>query len=265
MLIAITDLNNNTIVDNTFIKVLIEKQFCYGVPLEIRVGIPIEVDKLKNGNVFNLLFDDIPPLTLTLLDSYSDYIDNKQFQFYSFIHTPFDKIVKNIFPINSSVFGVKFDRYIIGLKKQLFYFTQGLKKKGVILTLDNDYKVVNKHLMSASFDIQKIDKNFYSVKDIISNNYRKKSYYTFDNNQVLSVTKNTIDLPNFLPFHNSQDIQGLSNYLLPRFELFGEYSKYKIGDKILIDNIKGVVMEKESFTYLGKTKTHLIIGVSANA
>jgi len=265
MLLGITDIKGNTIIDNTIVKTIIERQIAYGNPLELNVGLSINVPELKVGNSYVLVFDDLPNLTLTLYASYSDYIDDKEIQYYTFVYSPFDKILKNEIPVNSSIMSIKFDKYIIGLKKQLKYFTQELRKKGLILILDNEYMPKQVHLMTATFNLNKIDKNVYSVKEIEAKKYRHKAYYTFNDKQVLYKTKNNIDLPAFIPFHNSQDIQGLSNYLLPKYELFTEYSNYKIGDKIEINNEKCVVMEKEVFVYLGKYQTHIILGVLQNA
>jgi len=262
MIIGIFDLNNNQIARQTDIKVLIKRQYIYGLPLELHIGIKnpsISFDLRKKYKVVTEKWGDIKML---MYSTYKDVVGMDIIQFYKFIHPEFESLLDNTFPNEMSLFSVSFKEYIKELDNQFDYFVFGLRKKGLFMSLNNKGLPEQKHTFKALYETPKeIKDEVYSVGFIHDFQLKAQNYYTIlDTGEVIR-TFNGKSIPQYLPFATKEDINGLDTYIIPKYELKAPVSDFEIGDIVNIYDDRCVIMEKEVFRYKTNEQTLLVAGV----
>lgn len=266
MILNVSTKNGSIVVDRNLITAVIEEQNCYSTPLILKIGVEVDYVELDIGSDYKILYETWTEVTLKYLKSEVDFIGNRKINYMYFVHSDFFNILSNIVPLNSMVDNVKFEKYINGLSKQLEYFIFEIRKKGVVLTIDNSKDFYTKHITEMIFNKEcKELSEVISIKSIYSNANKKNSYYSIDMSKI-KVTKNTKNFNSFIPFSKEDEIIGLSTYLIEKYEVYSDdILSMNIGDMFKVNDEKCVVMNKNTFWYLGATKSNSILGVSSNA
>jgi hypothetical protein len=262
MIIAIFDMNNNPIASQTDVKVLIKRQYIYGLPLEFHVGVrnpSISFDLRKNYKIITEKWGDIKML---MYSSYKEIIGNDIIQFYRFIHPVFESLLDNTLPNEMSLFSISFKEYIKELDNQFDYFVFGLRKKGLFMSLNNKGLPEQKHTFKALFgEVKEIKDEVYAIDLISDFSLKAQNYYTILDTGEVVRTHNGKNIPQYLPFATKEDINGLDTYIIPKYELKAPVSNLNIGDIVKIYNDRCIIMEKEVFRYKTNEQTLLVAGV----
>jgi hypothetical protein len=234
------------------------KSYVYGVAINIQVGTRKQV-QIKKDDVVSILLENGNIIKLVLHNKDYENIDGDVFSRYTFLEEKFSMMINNKVDTTENFLSISFEDYLENANNQLEYFIFNLRKKNLLLSINEDGITTKSHLKTLMLkDEKKIENLIYS--DIEYNNIMKNFYTILDNGDVVS-TKKGIGVSRFLPFSNSDDITSLDSFLVPKFELKGISSNLSLGDKIVILDEKTIVMETEIFFYKGQQTVVVTSGV----
>jgi len=261
LIIGISDKQNKkTIIVENEIIYRLEKQFCYGVSLEFRIGVRKDKEELELNKEYTLLADGSRGGQYYLYAKLSERIGKENISVYCFVKSVYEKLLNNEIPNDYKYLGVDFKTFIKSNNNQLKYFSMGLKKKGTIVVNNEDGEPTNVHVNKAlSAKVAPIEPT--DIREIQGYELSRKNYYTTHADGSMDKTKNGKSKALFLPKATKEEIRGLDTYLLAKYELWGYRVSANIGDKIKIKEDDCVIMEKETFIYSRTFTTFLVAGV----
>lgn len=265
MVSNIVSIDNKIIVDTDNILYRLEKSFIYGVSLEIWLGTSTEFG-LVIGEEYQLYFNDKDSAFFTLTEKATETIDIQPLKIYKFVKKLNHQLKNNTLPNNASAFSVSLKEYITEKENQLKFIMFKLRCKSLCLVNDKGtLEPIQKHIMELLMTQPIEDKNNYDVKVLEGKTVRKLNYYTILEDGSYPRTKYGLGTPKYIPFASKEEIKGLDNYIMPKFELNTDMSILETGNTVIVNDTKCVVMEKEEFNYGNTFATTLICGVKSDA
>jgi len=261
MINSIYDEDKQLVVNKNNIKLQLINMFAYGVPLSVKIGISdlITIDKFEVDKTYYLLTDEAIEIKVKLFSEKKEIVSDKVFTVFRFVSEDFYKLLHN--NIRTVLQTVNFKTYIVGAGNQLDYFILGLRKKALMMTLDNNLIAISKSIFSA-FSKEPIDfkDEILTYKKINDISHLKQNYYTILTGNKYPITEKGLGLAHYMPFVTNADVKGLNNFITPRLELNGVVTHLSIGDIISIEDNKYAIIEKEIFIYNGKEQVFLVAG-----
>jgi hypothetical protein len=138
-----------------------------------------------------------------------------------------------------------------------------LRKKSLCLINDSQDNPTQKHINELIFSTTKDDNSIIVLRKIRDYQLRFRNYYTIARDTKIYETKNGKDTHIFLPFETKESILGLDNYLIPLYEMKTDVTNLNIGDSVLVDDEKIVIIEKEEIAFFGTVSTYLVGAIAS--
>ncbi len=253
--------DDKILIDNYQIITRWEHQYIYEIVQTIEIGTAIDFD-LKDGEEYILYFNNEPSGKYKLYRKFAETMKDTIIHKYTFVNPVNYDILNNRIPNNRTVNAVSMKSFIKQTSTQLEYIKQGLRKKGLCLLLDpKTKKAKQKHIMEAinQEPTDKLDIGSSEVKELSSP--KRKGYYTTSNEKGVVVSKKTQGFAKHEPYLSKSEIKGLSTYIVPKYEVKTNLTRLIIGDVLIVNKKKAIVMEKEVFNFKKLSTTTLILGV----
>ena len=254
---------SNTLIKDENIIYWLEKRFIYGTSQILEVGTETDFF-LTPKEEYELFFNDMPSGKYTLHKTYSKELEKVPFTVYVFMSKENSDILNNLVPNEREIFSIPLKNYIRERNNQLSYIIQNIRKKGLLLTVNNDTKKTEQYHVQENINNEPVELNltdFYITEyedDIVAKRY---NYYTIIANNKYPRTTKGKGIPKYIPFATQEEINGLNTYLVAKYELKTDISALTTGDNIVLENENAVIMEMEFFGFNGVFTTNYIAGV----
>jgi len=194
---------------------------------------------------------------------YSKELEEMPFFVYVFMIKQNSDIANNRIPNERSVFSISLKDYIRERNNQLSFIIHNLRKKGLLLAIDNDTKEtkqfhIQEKLQSKPKEINLTD--FFITKLEDETVAKRFNYYTIIEGMKYPRTSKGKGIPYYIPFLTQEEINGLNTYLVAKYEMKTDIAPLETGDCILMEKERFVIMEKEFFGFNGKFVTNYVLG-----
>jgi len=239
--------------------------YIYGNPLTVEIGVlHFDIKSLTIGKEYQLTLriDRTINLVYAGISKHPMMIGQHTTQLI-FMYKDFWKMEHNLYPHTQSVLGIPLKHWVEGGKNQLEVFILEMRKKGLHLALDDNFKPKTQHSseykgMSPLY----FPKTKNKIKEI-KLTPRKRNYCVIEPVEQYAQTKNGYGLPILLVGEKKDVIKGLDTFIKPKWEIefyFESNWKINIGKCVMFKQKKYCVMEKNSFFSKRKEAMIYILG-----
>lgn len=240
--------------------------YMYEVPFIVEIGAMehlIDSDTLIIGEKYKLVtrYDQHVELVLSKIDPHPKTIQHQQSTAYIFMHEESYNLKHNLYPPTQSVWGVRLSKYIIGGKNQLQIAIFELRKKGLTLGIDEDFKIVQRHVKEFSNDSEKYI-SYQTIVKKIQIPAIKRNYASIEPTGRKSDTKRGSGRPYYITAITKNEINGLNMLVEPRFivQSDSENGNLFLGFGVDFKDEKYCVMERNSIYIKDRVKTIITLG-----
>jgi len=234
------------------IKYVLVSGYIYEAPMIIEIGsfeYLIKEDSLIVGEKYKAItrYGTSIDIVLSEIDPNTNTISGKNYTAYKFMHEESYNLFHNLYHPTHKVFGISLKNYIIGSKHQFKIALLELRKKGLHLALDKDFKIVQKQVK----EYETVDHNYILELQNIQKIHTKSSrqnYSSIEGSGDTAATKKGDDSPKYLPNITKNEIKGLNLFISPKFIAHSthENGHLLLGEEVTLKQIKYCVIEKST-------------------
>jgi len=240
--------------------------YIYDIPFIVELGAiehRIDAEKLIIGEAYTIVtaYGKTIELTLSEINPHPNTITNQIDTAYIFMHKESYNLKYNLYKPEDNVWGISLKKYIIGGKNQLQIAIFELRKKGLILAIDENFKIIQRHSKEYEGDDDKyiaepeIEKKIHSMRS-------RKNYASIEGDGTKANTKRGSGRPYYIPAISKNEINGLNTLLDPKYIIQATHENItiNIGAGIIHKETKYCVMEKNTIYIKSKVKTVITLG-----
>lgn len=236
--------------------------YSYGIPFIVELGAMqhlVNTDSLVIGDEFTVAIKYGKPIELTLskINPNQNTVEGQSSTSFTFMHKESYQLQNNLYKPTDKVWGIDLDKYIIGRKNQLEIAIFELRKKGLMLSVDSDSKVTQRHAKE-----HKDDEDLYvelqsDIKRV--NMASKRRNYS----SMKEATKNGGGRPKYIPELTKGEVEALDIFIEAQMiiQSDGENIDLFIGRGVQYENERYCIMEKNAIYISKKHKTVFTLGI----
>ncbi|MFT7880454.1 MAG: hypothetical protein ABXS91_08680 [Sulfurimonas sp.] len=258
--------DGKNIIPPEFIRYTLVTGYIYEIPLIIEIGSDYH---LLNDNDFTIgesykvvtRYGKEIELVLSDIEPNSDTVSNRNYTGYTFMHEESYNLSHNKYSPEHKVFGISLENYIIGSNNQLKIAIFELRKKGLFLSVDKDFKIAPRHVKE--YDNEE---DQYIIQQVTAQKIhlhpQRKNYSAIEPDGTLTRTESGSDIPKYIPGITNNEIKGLSLFITPRFiiQSSNENSHLQLGHEATFKEQKYCIIEKNVIFMKNSAKSVITIG-----
>jgi len=238
----------------------------YAIPSGIEVGVKeyeFDADSFEIGMEYDLITKHNTKITLTLSEIvHKSRVDTEVCSAYRFMDKEAYNLKYNLYPPTQKAYGVKLSNYIVGSNKQFDIAIWGLRKGGLHLYCDSNFKVspihIKEHQSSEDMAISNITN---SVK--LRGHPTRKNYGSVEDNGSVGYSQKGNGVALYIPTLKASDIKSLDSFIEPKYiiQSSSDNLHLDLGQGVLYKKEKYCIMKKNTIYYKHYTKTLLELGL----
>lgn len=258
--------DNKSVIPSEHIKYTLVTGYIYDIPLIIEVG---SRDHLLNENNFTIgeryqvvtRYGHLIDLTLSSITPNSDTISGENYTAYTFMHKESYNLYHNKYSPSHKVFGVSLEKHIVGSSNQLKIAIFELRKKGLYLAVDKDFKIAPKHVKEYENEEDQYILNQVTEQKVHGMPPRK-NYSSIEPDGTLARTEKGHDIPKYIPGITGDEIKGLNLFINPRYiiQSGNENGHLCPGGETTFKKEKYCIVEKNVIFIKNSVKSIITIG-----
>ncbi|NOR58955.1 MAG: hypothetical protein GQ474_10580 [Sulfurimonas sp.] len=240
--------------------------YVYGIPLIVEIGIKEQLAVTQEfvlGEEYEVLtrYNQVVKLILAEVDSLTQIVQDKSYTAYKFMHKESYNLKYNLYRPEESVWGVSLEKYILGSKNQLKIAIFELRKKGLYLSIDENFNVLQTHTKEYENGETQAVYNPTSIQrlDSLPN---KRNYSSIEADGTLTKTEMGHDRPKYIPNITKNEIKGLNLFVGAKVLIQSEHENPHalLGEGITFKGEKFALIEKDSIFIKNSLKTIFVLG-----
>lgn len=254
------------VISSIDIKYTYVNGYIYNIPFIIEIGANehlLEEDKFVLGKLYKAItrYGEEIDLVLSSIEPNSNTVSNTNYTAYKFMHEESYNLLHNLYHPTHKVFGISLEKYIIGSKNQLKIALFELRKKGLHLAVDENYKIVQKQVKEYESAEHKYIIEQVTAQKVHSHSQRK-NYSSIEHDGTLTQTDKGHDRPQYIPSITKNEIKGLNLFIAPKIIVQSDHENAQLllGGEATYKNIKYCIIEKNTIFIKNSVKSVITLG-----
>ena len=236
--------------------------YSYGIPFVVEIGAMqhlVNTDNLIIGDKYLIAtkYNEEVELVLSKINPNQNTVEGQGSSSFTFMHEESYRVKNNLYKPTDKVWGIELKKYILGRKNQLEIAIFELRKKGLMLAINREYEVTQRHATEHENDEELFIELQSSIKRVDMSS-KRRNY-----SSMKETTKKGSGRPMYVPHLTGGEIEALDIFIEAQMiiQSNGENIDLFIGRAVQYEEDKYCIMEKNAIYINKRYKTIMTLGI----